>query len=201
MALGMDSEEVLDTFYSHSIYSREGEGWRVPFQSDALRGSKAMADLIDADSGEVVAEAGKKLTPRFLRQLGEKGIKALKVTDEGLFGTYLARDVVNMETGEIYLEAGDEIDEKNLLILIEAGFQNLPILDIDHVNIGGYIRNTLSADKNENRQDALFDIYRVMRPGEPPTMDLGGSDVQLAVLRSGALRPVLRRPRQDEHAS
>ena len=137
----------------------------------ALKGSKALTDLVDADSGEVVAEAGKKLTPRFLRQLGEKGVKALKASDEDLYGSYLARDIVNMETGEIYLEAGDELDEKNLPILIEAGFEELPILDIDHVNVGGYIRNTLSADKNENRQDALFDIYRVMRPGEPPTME------------------------------
>ena len=171
MALGMDGEDVLDTFYSHSIYTRDGDGWRLPFQPDSLKGSKATSNLIDADTGEVVADTGKKLTPRFLRQLAEKGVKALKVTDEDLYGSYLASDVVNMETGEIYLEAGDELDEKTLPVLIEAGFAELPILDIDHVNVGGYIRNTLAADKNENRQDALFDIYRVMRPGEPPTME------------------------------
>lgn len=101
----------------------------------------------------------------------EKGLKALKATDDDLYGNYLAEDVVNFETGEIYLEAGDEIDEKTLPVILSAGFDEIPVLDIDHINIGAYIRNTLSADKNENRQDALFDIYRVMRPGEPPTMD------------------------------
>ncbi|RVP35492.1 DNA-directed RNA polymerase subunit beta, partial [Sinorhizobium meliloti] len=171
MALGMDGEEILDTFYTKSLYQRDGEGWRVPFQPDALKGQKTLADMIDADTGEVVVESGKKLTPRLLRQLQEKGLKALKATDDDLYGNYLAEDVVNFETGEIYLEAGDEIDEKTLPVILSAGFDEIPVLDIDHINIGAYIRNTLSADKNENRQDALFDIYRVMRPGEPPTMD------------------------------
>ncbi len=69
------------------------------------------------------------------------------------------------------MEAGEEIDEKNLKVLIEAGYKELPLLDIDHVNVGAYIRNTLAVDKNMTREDALFDIYRVMRPGEPPTVD------------------------------
>ncbi len=76
-----------------------------------------------------------------------------------------------MSTGEIYMEAGAEIDEKSLPQILDSGFEEIPILGIDHINVGAYIRNTLAADKNENRQDALFDIYRVMRPGEPPTMD------------------------------
>ena len=69
------------------------------------------------------------------------------------------------------MEAGEEITEKNLKVLIEAGYKELPLLDIDHVNVGAYIRNTLAVDKNMTREDALFDIYRVMRPGEPPTVD------------------------------
>ena len=73
-------------------------------------------------------------------------------------------------------------------VLLDTGVSTRsPILDIDHVNVGAYIRNTLAVDKNENRQDALFDIYRVMRPGEPPTIELGRSHVQVAVLRQRAL--------------
>ncbi len=136
-----------------------------------MRGFKANADLIDADSGEVVLEAGHKLTARGARKLAEKGVKALLVADEDLYGQYLAEDMVNPETGEIYAEAGDEITDKLLEMLLEAGFDELPILDIDHVNTGAYIRNTLAVDKNETREDALFDIYRVMRPGEPPTIE------------------------------
>src|SRR6195952_3814432 len=171
MALGMDGEEILSTFYTKSNYVRSGDGWRIPFNAETLKGAKTITDMIDADTGEVVVEGGKKLTPRLLKQLTEKGLKALKATDEELYGNFLAEDIVNFETGEIYLEAGDELDEKTLPIILKAGFDAIPVLGIDHINIGAYIRNTLSADKNESREDALFDIYRVMRPGEPPTVD------------------------------
>lgn len=171
MALGMDGEEILSTFYTKASYERDGEGWRYPYQPDVLKGAKVITELVDADTGEVVVEAGKKLTPRLIRQLSDKGLKFLKASNEELYGNYLAEDIVNYETGEIYLEAGDEIDEKTLKLILDSGFNEIPILNIDHVNVGAYIRNTLAADKNENRQEALFDIYRVMRPGEPPTMD------------------------------
>ncbi|HET9617009.1 MAG TPA: DNA-directed RNA polymerase subunit beta, partial [Pseudolabrys sp.] len=170
-ALGLDGEEILRTFFKHVTYKRAKEGWRVPFDANRLRGYKAINDLVDADTGKVVVEAGKKLTVRQARQLSEKGLKALRMTDEELIGNYVAEDLVNPKTGEIYMEAGEEISEKNLKVLIEAGYKELPLLDIDHVNVGAYIRNTLSVDKNMTREDALFDIYRVMRPGEPPTVD------------------------------
>lgn len=171
MALGMDAEEILSTFYDQLTYVRDGENWRVPYTVERFKGLKATTDLIDADSGEVVVEAGKKITARQAKQLAEKGLKAIRATEDDLLGNYLAEDIVNPETGEIFLEAGDEIDEKTLKVLLETGATEVHFLDIDHVNVGGYIRNTLAADKNESRQDALFDIYRVMRPGEPPTLE------------------------------
>ncbi|AZO46941.1 MAG: DNA-directed RNA polymerase subunit beta [Mesorhizobium sp.] len=171
MALGMDGEEILSTFYNKITYKRAGDHWRIPFNVERFRGLKAVGDLVDADTGEIVVEAGKKITARQARQLGEKGLKAIKATDEDLLGNYLAEDIVNYATGEIFLEAGDEIDDKTLKVLLGTGEQEIQILDIDHVNVGAYIRNTLAVDKNESRQDALFDIYRVMRPGEPPTLE------------------------------
>jgi DNA-directed RNA polymerase subunit beta len=171
LALGMDGEQVLDTFYKKIVYKRAKEGWRVPFDANRMRGYKAVNDLVDADTGKVVVEAGKKLTVRQARQLAEKGLKALRVTDEELVGHYIGEDLVNPKTGEIYVEAGEEITEKNLKVLNDAGYKELPLLDIDHVNVGAYIRNTLAVDKNMTREDALFDIYRVMRPGEPPTVE------------------------------
>ena len=170
-ALGMDGEEILSTFYKKVVYSRDKDGWRVPFDAERMKGVKAAADLIDADTGEVAVEAGKKLTVRTARQLVEKGVKALRAQDVDLYGQYIADDLYDPQTGEIFAEAGDEITDKSLAALIEAGFDELPILDIDHINIGPYIRNTLKVDKNNSREDALFDIYRVMRPGEPPTID------------------------------
>src|SRR5499426_3861362 len=170
-ALGMDAEEVLNTFYRKIPYKRQKDGWRVPFDANRFRGYKAINDLVDADSGKVVLEAGKKLTVRSARQLAEKGLKALRMTDQEVVGHYIGEDLVNPKTGEIYVEAGEEITEKNLKLLNETGYKELPLLDIDHVNVGAYIRNTLAVDKNMTREDALFDIYRVMRPGEPPTLD------------------------------
>ena len=170
-ALGMDGEEILSTFYKKVLYKRQKEGWRVPFDANRFRGYKAINDLVDADTGKVVLEAGKKLTVRSARQLAEKGLKALRMSDLELVGHYIGEDLVNPKTGEIYAEAGEEITEKGLKALIEHGYKELPLLDIDHVNVGAYIRNTLTVDKNMTREDALFDIYRVMRPGEPPTVD------------------------------
>ena len=170
-ALGMDGEEILTTFYKTVTYVREGDGWRLPFDPERMKGMKASVNINDADSGEVVLEAGKKLTVRAAKLLLEKGVKFIKAQDVDLHGQYIAADLYNPATGEIFAEAGDEITAKTLPALIEAGFAELPVLDIDHVNIGPYIRNTLAVDKNSSREDALFDIYRVMRPGEPPTLE------------------------------
>ncbi|WP_026608379.1 DNA-directed RNA polymerase subunit beta [Methylocapsa acidiphila] len=170
-ALGLDGEEILSTFYKTITFARDKEGWRQPFDPERLKGMKAVVDLLDADTGEVVLEAGKKLTARTARQLAERGVKFLRAQDEDLYGQYIAVDLYNPQTGEIFAEAGDEISAKSLPLLIEAGFDELPLLDIDHINIGPYIRNTLAVDKNSTREEALFDIYRVMRPGEPPTLE------------------------------
>ena len=97
--------------------------------------------------GAVVVEAGRKLTVRAARQLAEKGLKALRASDTDLYGQYIAEDLYNPKTGEIYAEAGEEITEKSLAQLLEAGFKELPVLDIDHINIGAYIRNTLKVDR------------------------------------------------------
>ena len=174
-ALGLDGEAILNTFYKQIPYKRQKDGWRVPFDGNRLKGYKAINDLVDADTGRVVVEAGQKITVRQARQLTEKGLKALRMSDEELIGHYIAEDLVNAKTGEIYAEAGDEITEKTLKVINEAGYKEIPILDIDHVNVGAYIRNTLAVDKNMTREDALFDIYRVMRPGEPPTLDTAQS--------------------------
>ncbi|SOC27714.1 DNA-directed RNA polymerase subunit beta [Stappia indica] len=171
-ALGLDGEQILNTFYKRIEYTRDEPGsWRVAFDGDRLKGTKASFNLIDADSGEIVVEAGRKITARTVRQLADKGVKALKVMDEDLYGQYLAEDMVDPATGEIYAEAGDELNEKILGELVDRGYDEVAVLDIDHVTTGAYIRNTLSVDKNETREDALFDIYRVMRPGEPPTVE------------------------------
>ncbi len=170
-ALGLDQEGIMKTFYDIVPYTKGKKGWTVPFDVERLKGVKPDHDLVDAKSGEVVAEAGKKLTPRKLSKLAEDGVKSLLAPETSIYGRFAAEDVINEETGLIYVEAGDELTEENVAILQEQGLKTIPTLDIDGVTVGAYLRNTMAVDKNVNREGALMDIYRVMRPGEPPTVE------------------------------
>ncbi len=176
-ALGMSAEEILEHFYRTVGFKwdKKRSGWRTPFDLDRLRGLKLIHDLVNAADGKVVAEAGTKMTPRLGRKLKEKGVKEQLVSSEELLGRYVAVDIINEKTGEIYVEAGEELqqekDKDNIAILEEAGVAVIPTLDIDHVNIGPYMRNTMALDKNTAYEKALVEIYRVMRPGEPPTLE------------------------------
>ncbi len=169
--VGMTPEEVLAFFYDTVSFSLTDKGWKTDFAPERMRGVKLASDLVDAKTGKVVAEAGAKMTPRLARKLAEKGLKQQLVSDEELLGRFLANDYINEETGEVLCEAGDEVTETMLQTLREASVKDLVTLAIDHINVGPYIRNTLAADKNSTREDALIDIYRVMRPGEPPTLE------------------------------
>jgi len=170
-ALGMSKEEILEEYYDTIDYKRNKakKGWSLPFNQNMYRGSKLIHDLVDAKTGKVVAPLGRKLTARGAKKLAEGGLKSLLISDEELAERYAAADIVNASTGEIYAEASDELSIEAIEAMVEAGITDISVLNIDHVNIGPFIRNTLAADKNEDRDGALVDIYRVMRPGEPPT--------------------------------
>ena len=168
---GMSPEEVLSYFYGAVSFTRVKRGWKTAFIPESLRGVKLVSDLVNAKTGRVAAEAGSKMTPRQLKQLVEKGLTEQLVTDEDLIGRYVANDIIDEKTGVIFVEAGDEITEEVLTALTDAKIDEIETLAIDHINVGPYIRNTLAVDKNTSREEALIDIYRVMRPGEPPTLD------------------------------
>ncbi|MCA6311320.1 DNA-directed RNA polymerase subunit beta [Phenylobacterium sp.] len=171
MALGMDGEEILGTFYDSVRCERREGGWTTPYRPDRWRGVKPAFALVNADTGEEIAPAGQKISARNAKRFADAGLTSLLLPPEALTGRYMARDLVNMETGEIYAEAGDELDPGVIAELEAQGFTGFDLLDVDEVNMGAYIRNTLRIDKNTAREDALFDIYRVMRPGEPPTVE------------------------------
>ncbi|HWK38305.1 MAG TPA: DNA-directed RNA polymerase subunit beta [Hyphomicrobium sp.] len=170
-ALGLNDEEILSYFYKHISVKESKRGWKMPFMPEKMRGMTPAAELADAKTGEVVVKAGEKITARRARELAEGGLKEILVSSDDLAGRYIAADIVDMETGAIYAEAGDELDAELLAELKDQKVKEFPILDIDHVNIGPFIRNTLNVDKNANREEALMDVYRVMRPGEPPTIE------------------------------
>ncbi len=164
---GMDADEILAYFYGTVVFSRSAKGWARPFDPEAFRGMKLLEPLVDAQTGEVVADSETKLTARTVRKIAETTREVL-VGRADLLGRYIAADMVNEETGEIFADAGEELAEAKLAALEEAGVDRLVMLAVDQQN-GAWIRNTLAIDKNTNRDDALVDIYRVMRPGEPPT--------------------------------
>ena len=168
---GMSREEILAAFYGSAMYKKVKEGWKTSFNADALRGTKLTKDLVDAKSGEAVATVGTKMTPRALRKLEESGLAEILVDESDVLGRFFAGDIVNMTTGEVVCEAGDEITEDALNRLADMKVKDIEVLSIDNINVGPHLRNTLAADRNTCREEALVDIYRVMRPGEPPTLE------------------------------
>ncbi len=168
-SLDMTHEDILNYFYDRVDFKLSKKGWRTPFVVERVRGSRLLRNLVDADSEKVVAEAGTKVTPRQANKLVEAGLKDILVSHLDLVGRFVAEDMINPETGEVFIEAGDELTEQLIDQLEAAGFDEITTLDIDNVNVGPYIRNTLAVDKSSTREQALVDIYRVMRPGEPPT--------------------------------
>ena len=183
-ALGLDQEAVCDAYYDTVDYKfdKKKNAWVTKFFPQRVRGTKPTQDIIDAKTGKVIAEAGSKVTPRTVKKLIEDGkVIDIRVAFDAIVGRYVSKDIINEETGAIYVEAGDELtlehDKEGVINggtiqeLLEAGITNIPTLDIDNINVGPYIRNTMSVDKNMGRDTALMDIYRVMRPGEPPTVD------------------------------
>jgi DNA-directed RNA polymerase subunit beta len=171
---GMDAEEILNAFYRQVVFAqvRDAQGdlaWARPFDAEAFRGVKLSENLIDADTGEIVAKTDEKLNARAARKIAET-TKRVLVGRNDVIGRYVAEDLFDPNTGEIFADAGDEISEAKLAVFEAAGLESIPTLAIDQSN-GPWIRNTLAVDKNANRDDALVDIYRVMRPGEPPTSE------------------------------
>jgi len=175
-ALNWNSEEILNAFYNRVTWvrghgSRGEAGWVVPYVEANWRGQKPSFDVVNGETGEVIFPLGTKVTPRIARKAAADGLTTLLIPTEEIYGRYSAFDLINEQTGEIYIEAGDELTAENLEKIDKSGQSTIELLDIDHVSVGPWIRNTLMADKVEERDHALSEIYRVMRPGEPPTRE------------------------------
>ena len=170
-AIDMTTADIFEHFYDTVTYTLDKKGWRTPFDAERTRGTKLLRDLVNAKNGKKLADSGAKMTPRLNKKLVEAKITEQLVPAEALLGRFISGDLINDKTGEIYCEAGDEITEELLESLVAAGSTELPTLAIDGITVGPYIRNTLALDKCSNREEALLEIYRVLRPGEPPTIE------------------------------
>ena len=198
LGLGLTQEQILDYFYEKITFERAGLGWKQPFRQERLRGQKLVADLVDAESGDVLAEAGTKLTPRLIRKLEEQGVEKLYVSTEELVGRYVAADVIDEKSGLVYAEAGDELTPELLAKLVDAAVQELAVLDIDHVTIGPYIRNTLGGRALRQPRGGAARHLPGAAPGRAAQPRYRRESVPGPVLRSRALRPVAGRSGQAQ---
>ena len=168
---GMSPEEILGYFYETTKLVRRNDGWITTFDKAKFNNIKLTNNLINVKNKSVVKKAGSKITLKEAEELEKNGLKEIFFFDKNLIGKYFAKDIINTKTGKIFFEAGDEIDEKNFKLIEENNIENIEILNIDHVNVSAALRNTVHADLNINREEALIDIYRNLRPGEPPTFE------------------------------
>ena len=168
-SLGYDAEEILSMFYKSEDYTKYKDGWKKDFKAENIVGGKSLFPLVS--KGKVIVEQGKKFTPRLLKQLEEKNIKELEISNEELIGKFVSEDIVNTDTGEIFAEAGEEITEELIALFELEKIKSIPVLVIDNINSSPFLRNTLALDKSIDKETALFEIYKILRPGEPPTVE------------------------------
>jgi DNA-directed RNA polymerase subunit beta len=169
-ALEMPTEEILALFFETNQVRIDGEKYLSDIVPDRLRGETAQFDILD-NKGKVVVETGRRISARHTRALEKAKITELEVPAEYLVGRVFARDYISKETGEVIVSANDLLTLENIAEITEAGIKAFDTLYINELDHGAYISDTLRIDGSTNKLEALVEIYRMMRPGEPPTKD------------------------------
>ena len=170
-ALGLSTQEIYEFFYNKIKFEKKSDGWVTDFNFKEGRALRLNKDLVDADTGKVVASAGTRLNKRIVNELKEKGLKRVLCSSEDLLGKFIASDIKISDEEDGTLEYGDELTAEVLQKIEDAGIKKIEILDIDNYNEGPSIRNSIKADKNKIEEDALIGIFHVLRPGEPATLE------------------------------
>ncbi|MGR6500532.1 DNA-directed RNA polymerase subunit beta [Shewanella sp. Koi 1] len=169
-ALEYSTQEILDLFFERVEFKIKKDTLVMTLVPERLRGETASYDIKDAE-GTVLVEAGRRVTARHIRQLEKTNTTELEVPVEYIVGKYAAQDYIDPDTGEVLVSANSEISLEDLAKLSLAGIKELSTLYINELDHGAYISDTLRIDPTTNRLEALVEIYRMMRPGEPPTKD------------------------------
>ncbi len=169
-ALDFTSEQILEMFFEKNIFHVKKDGFSVDLRADRMRGDVSSFDITDKD-GNVLVEVGRRITARHVRLLEESGLKRLDVPREYMLERVTARDLVDEESGEIILPCNSIITEEVLDMLLERGVKEIETIYTNDLDQGPYISDTLRIDSTTNRLEALVEIYRMMRPGEPPTKE------------------------------
>ncbi len=172
MAIGMNSSEILEEYYEIESFNHTKKGWVADFDPKTVIVQRLDSDLVNAETNEKLLEAGQKITPRLAKKFAENGLKKILVQNDELIGNYIGKEVVDSKSGEVFAKLGEQITEETLKGLVTAGEKSVSFLKIPSQS-DAYIRNTLFADKNQDQDSALIDIFRVLRPGEPATVEAG----------------------------
>ena len=169
-ALGYDSEEMLDMFFDTTVFELGDEhSATMALVPKRLQGDMAAFDIMSGKT--LIVERGRRITARHIRELEKAGVDALSVPEEYLFGRRLANNVVDTSTGELIVECNTEITEELLVQLREKGIDSITTIYTNEIDCGPFISDTLAQDATRNELEALVEIYRMMRPGEPPTKE------------------------------
>ncbi len=168
-ALGYDNEEMIKIFFETNKFTLSDDKIIFHLVPERLRGEMSTFDI--KHDGKVIVEEGRRITARHIRQMNKAGITEIEVPKEYLYGKILAHNVIDDETGELIANVNDEITEELLDKLIEAGVSEIETLYVNDLDRGPYISNAMALDSTTNRLEALVEIYRMMRPGEPPTKE------------------------------
>ena len=168
-ALGYTTEELLQYYYDIEEISWNGEIYSKAVNFDLLAGQRATTDVVGTD-GEVLVKANRKFTRAAIRKMKEQEVNTIPVLYEGLVGQVVATDIIDETTGEVLLECNSELTEAKLDELKEKGISSFPILFIDHLYVGSYLSDTLRVDKVDTAEDGIIEIFRRLRPGDPPTL-------------------------------
>ena len=169
-ALGMDEEQILDVFFEKTRVTLRKNDAKIDLVPSRLRGENALIDIVDGD-GNVIVARDRRITARHVKLIEQAGVKSLDVPDDYLIGKILSQQVADAETGELVARANDEITEELLEALREAKVKRFDILYVNDLDQGPYVSNTLRIDPTSNELEALWEIYKMMRPGEPPTKE------------------------------
>jgi len=174
-ALGYSKKEILELFYDFKIfnYDKNIKKWKTKFNPDDYkRPIKLRSDLINSGNEKIELKKGSKINYHIAKKIFDDGLKNILVPSEYFIDKYIKNDLTDTNTKETFLNAGSSITDENLKKILELNIENLSIADIDPINKGSYLIDTLNIDKNNSKEEAINDIYKVLRPGEPPTFDV-----------------------------
>ncbi|RTK92362.1 MAG: DNA-directed RNA polymerase subunit beta [Rickettsiales bacterium] len=173
-AIGMTRAEILSTYYQNEVYEYSKKGWIKEFDPSDVMVQRLNSDLINAENNEIILKAGQKITPRLAKKYAEDGLKKILVQDDVIVGNYIGKEIIDSSSGEVLVALGEQITDDIIKGLVEAKVKSIITLKVPSQS-DAYIRNTLFADKNSDQASALMDIFRVLRPGEPSTVDAGAA--------------------------